>query len=110
VTVPEIQYTTGEQAARVGNAVRGGWRIIRGRSTRGIDAADERRERQAADRTERDRRAALTAYDRALDDVAAAKNAERRARGTAKRTAGEAHRQAKQRLADAKRAARKYLA
>lgn len=105
----EIQYTTGEQAARVGNAVRGCWRIVRGRPTGRIDAADERREREAADRTERDRRAALTAYDRALDEVAIAKNAERRARGDEKQTAREERRKAERRRDDAKRAARKYL-
>lgn len=105
----DVQYTTGEQAARVANAARGCVRIIRGRSTRGIDAADERREARAADRTERDRRAALTAYDRALDDVAVAKNAERRARGDDKQAARQAHQNAKDALRSAQRAARKYL-
>jgi hypothetical protein len=105
----EIQYTTGEQAARVGNAVRGCWRIVRGRSTGRIDAADERREQQAADRTERDARAAYIALDRAKDDLAAAKNAERRARGDEKRAARQARIDAQDAVRRAERAARKYL-
>ena len=105
----EPQYTTGEQAARIGNAVRGCIRIVRGRSTGRIDAADERREARVVDRTVRDARAALGALDRAKDDLAAAKNAERRAKPADRAAARQATGDAKDALRRAENAARKYL-
>jgi hypothetical protein len=105
----EPQYTAGEHARRAALGARGCVRILRGRSTGRVETALDRLEAKVADRTERDRRAALTAYDRALDDVATAKNAERRARGDDKQAAREERRKAERRRDDAKREARKYL-
>lgn len=104
----DIRYTTGEQAARVANAARGCIRIVRGRSTGRIDAADERREQQAADRTRREQDAMYRQLSRAKDDVAEAKTTERTSRGDDKRAAVTARKQAEQRLVDVKRAARRY--
>ena len=104
----EPQYTTGEQAARVGNAARGCWRIVRGRSTGRIDAADERRRERVTDRTMRDARAALNALDRAKEDLAAAKNAERRAKPAERAAARQVTSNAKDALRRAEKAARRY--
>jgi hypothetical protein len=104
----EPQYTAGEHVRRAALGARGCVRIVRGRSTGRVETALDRLEAEAADRTERDRRAALTALDRAKDDVAAAKNAERRARGDDKQAAKQAHQNAKGALRRAEQAARRY--
>lgn len=65
---------------------------------------------KAAKRTERDARTALAALDRAEDDLSAAKNAEKRARGgDEKRTARQARIKAQDDVRRAERAARPYL-
>lgn len=104
----EIQYTTGEQAARVADAARGCWRIVRGKSTDSIDAADERRQAKAAERTERELRKYLQTLDAVKDEVAAARVKKRTTRGAESRAAGDALREAEQRLRVMKSAARKF--
>lgn len=104
----EIQYTTGEQAARVAGAARGCWRIVRGKSTGRIDAADERRAEKAAERTERQRREYLRTLDATKNEVAAAKVRERTTRGEEKRAARDTLREAEQRLRVMKNAGRKF--
>lgn len=104
----DVRYTTGEQAARVANAARGCWRIVRGRPTDRIDAADERRRAEAADRTRREEDALYRQLSRAKDDVADAKTAERTSRGDDKRSARQARQQAEKRLSDVQREARRY--
>lgn len=104
----DIQYTTGEQAARVADAARGCIRILRGKSTSRIDAADERREARAAERSERGRRQYLQSLDAAKEEVAKAQVAVRTTRGDEKRAARDTLREAEQRLRVMKSAGRKF--
>jgi hypothetical protein len=103
-----IRYTNGEQAARVADAARGCWRIVRGKSTARIDAADERRAAAAAERTDRERLQYLRTLAAVKDEVAAATVAVRTSRGTEKRAARDTLRDAQQRLRVMKSAGRKF--
>lgn len=112
----EPLYTVGEKAELTWLVARMSKRGLAARNspTGDVHQGDlqrklERVKEGAARRTDRDARVALGAVERAEEDVAVAKNAERRARGDEKPAAREAHRKAKQHLADAKRAARNYL-